>query len=71
MSDRFGFLFLGVALFILGMYAISRPDAVKKELADGPYFMTGLGSLPVWVFRGLGVVTLGMAGFFFHMFWTH
>ena len=52
-----GFLFFGIALFLLAMYAVSHPDAVKKEHADGPYLKTGLGRLPVWVFRGLGLLT--------------
>jgi hypothetical protein len=36
MSDRSGFLFQFVMLFLLGLFAVINPKAAKKENADVP-----------------------------------
>ncbi len=71
MSDHFGFLFLALVLMILGLYALIDPRGAKRENADGPYFKTGLARMPLWLFRAMGAVTVGMAAFFAYMFWNH
>ncbi len=71
MSDHFGFLFLAVVLLPLGLYAMLNPRGAKRQNADGPYFKSGLANMPVWFFRAIGIVTLGMSAFFAYMFWTH
>jgi hypothetical protein len=71
MSDRLGFLLGAPVLLILGVYAVVNPHGVKRENADGPYFKTGLAGMPIWFFRAMGVVTVGMAAFFVYLFWTH
>lgn len=70
-SDRFGLLFLAVALLALGVYATVNPRGAKKQNADGPYFKSGLANMPLWFFRAGGIVTIGMSAFFAYMFWTH
>ena len=71
MSDRLGFLLGALVLLILGVYALVNPQGVKRENADGPYFKTGFAGMPIWFFRAMGVLTVGMAAFFVYMFWTH
>ena len=69
MNDGIAFLFLSVILLPLGGYALFKPDAVKREYADGPYFKT-FGQKPLWVFRSIGVLTIAMSIFFAYIFWT-
>ncbi len=72
MSNRFGFLFLFVMLFLLGLFAVMNPKAAKKENADVPGFhKTGFSWMPIWGFRLVGIATLGISGFFLYMFLTH
>ena len=85
MSDRYGFLFLAVVLFLLGLYAVVNPHRAKKEQVDfqnyakmflGKYFDVrylhgGLANMPPWSFSAIGIVTLAVSGFFAYMFWTH
>jgi uncharacterized protein YjeT (DUF2065 family) len=71
MGDHFGFLFFAVVLLLLGLYSLLNPRGVKKQNADGPYFKSGLANMPLWFFRAIGIVTLGMSAFFAYMFWTH
>jgi len=70
-SNRLGFLFGALVLLILGIYALVNPHGVKRENAGGPYFKTGLAGMPIWFFRAVGVVTIGMSAFFVYMFWSH
>ena len=70
MSDRFAFLFEAVALLLLGLYALLNPHGAKRENADGPYFKSGLANMPLWFFRAVGIVSLGMSAFFAYMFWA-
>ena len=63
-GERWMFLGLAVALLMLGSYAILNPRAVKRENADGPYFRTGFARMPLWLWRVVGVITVGVAGFF-------
>jgi len=65
------FLVLAVALLMLGSYAILNPRAVKRENADGPHFSTGFARMPLWLWRVVGVITVGLAGFFVYMFLMH
>jgi hypothetical protein len=71
MSDRFGFLFLGIVLLPLGLYALLNPRGAKRQHADGPYVKSVFANMPRWFFRAGGIVTLGMSVFFAYMFWTH
>ena len=72
MSNRFGFLFLFVMLFLLGLFAAMNPKAAKKENADVVgFYKTGFSWMPLWGFRLVGIATLGLSGFFLYMFLTH
>jgi hypothetical protein len=66
-------MFLGIALLLLGLgiHAAANPNGARKENADGPDFRTGLAKMPLWFFRLMGLITVGMAGFFAYMFWIH
>jgi len=70
-GERWMFLVLALVLLLLGSYATLNPRAVKRENADGPYFKTGFARMPLWFFRTIGFVTLGVAVFFGYMVWTH
>ena len=71
MSNHFGFLIMAIALFPLGLFATINPRAAKRQNADGPYFKSLFANMPLWFFRVVGIVTLGMSAFFAYMFWTH
>jgi hypothetical protein len=85
MSDHYGFLFMAVVLFPLGLYAVVSPHRAKKERADfesyaktfwGKYFDIryiefGLANMPLGFFRTIGIVTVAMSGFFAYMFWAY
>jgi hypothetical protein len=72
MSDRFGFLFGFVILFLLGLFAAIDPKAAKKENEDVPgFYKTGFSWMPIWGIRFVGVATLGFSGIFLYMFLTH
>jgi hypothetical protein len=85
MGDRYGFLFMAVVLFPLGLYAALNPHRAKKEQADfnnyarmfcGKYFDVryfegGVANWPLWFFRVIGIVTVAISGLFAYMFWLH
>ena len=71
MVDRFGFLLIAPVLLPLGLYALINPNGAKKQNADGPYFKTGFANMPLWFFRVVGIVSLGMSAYFAYMFWIH
>jgi hypothetical protein len=83
MLDRYGFLFMAVVLFALGLYATVNPHRAKREQADFNsyakmfwgkffdvrYFEGGLTNWPLSFFRVIGIVTMAMSGFFAYLFW--
>ena len=71
MSNHFGYLIMAIALFPLGLFATINPRAAKTQNADGPYFKSPFANMPLWFFRAVGIVTLGMSAFFAYLFWTH
>ena len=71
MANRFGFVLIAAVLLPLGLYALINPRGTKKQNADGPYFKTGFANMPIWFFKVVGIVTLGMAAFFAYLFFIH
>jgi hypothetical protein len=72
MSDRAGFLFVFVIMFLSGLYSVINPKAVKKENADVPGFpKTGFSWMPVWGWRLMGIAFLAVSGLFLYLFLTH
>ncbi len=69
MVDHLGFVLMAVVLLPLGLYALINPHGAKKQNADGPYFKTGSANMPLWFFRAVGIVTLGLSAFFGYLFW--
>ena len=71
-SDRYGFLFVFVIMFLSGLYSAINPKAVKKENADVPGFpKTGFSWIPVWGWRLLGFTFLAVSGVFLYLFLSH
>ncbi len=53
---------LAIALFTVGLYALFSPSGTTEETRTHRYVSTGLGHLPLWLFRLLGLASMVMAG---------
>ena len=71
MTQRYGLLFVFLALFVSGLYATLKPHAIHEENADVPGFhQTGFAWVSARGWRVLGIILLAASGPFLYLFLT-